>query len=259
VADQIHAGQPLLIEPGSTLSHIPFQALLDRSGRYLADDHAIVLSLGLRYIPFGSSLDHGITSDSEALIVAAETGGIDSDLRPVTNAASEATRTSGHFRHAQLLVGNQASLDNLDSILPHAEVFHFAGHAGMNNEEMGLLLRRSQTDPLTGVFSAPRLHSGSLPNLKIAVLSACSTEGSNPNTLDPQSLARAMLRAGAADVVASRWDVDSKATEMLMARFYDLMLTDHAVSEALNGAELSLRQQYSHPYYWAAFDVFGKN
>jgi len=31
------------------------------------------------------------------------------------------------------------------------------------------------------------------------------------------------------------------------------------VSEALNGAELSLRQQYSHPYYWAAFDVFGKN
>ena len=259
IADHIHAGQPLLIEPGPSLAQIPFQALLDRSGRYLADDHAIVLSPGLRYIPFESSPEHGISSDSEALIVASEAGGVDSGLRPVTNVASEAGRTSDHFHHAQLLVGDQASLENLDSMLPHAEVFHFAGHAGMNDGEMGLLLRRSQTDSLTGVFSASRLRMGTLPNLKIAVLSACSTEGSNPNTLDPQSLARAMLRAGAADVVASRWDVDSKATEMLMTRFYDLMVTDHPVSEALNGAELSLRQQYSHPYYWAAFDVFGKN
>jgi CHAT domain-containing protein len=259
VADQIHAGRPLLIEPGPSLSQVPFQALLDRSGRYLADDHAILLSPGLRYVPFGSSLDHGVNSDSEALIVASEAGGVDSGLRPVTNALSEANRTSEHFRHPQLLVGDQASLDNLDSMLPRAEVFHFAGHAGMSNGEMGLLLRRSQTDPLTGVFSAPLLHIGTLPNLKIAVLSACSTEVSNPGTLDPQGLARAILRAGAADVVASRWDVDSKATEMLMTRFYDLMLTGHPVSEALNGAELSLRQQYSHPYYWAAFDVFGKN
>jgi len=68
-----------------------------------------------------------------------------------------------------------------------------------------------------------------------------------------------MLGAGAADVVASRWNVDSAATGRLMLRFYDLLLSGKTAPEALNEAEIYLRQEYVHPYYWAAFAAFGKN
>jgi CHAT domain-containing protein len=60
-------------------------------------------------------------------------------------------------------------------------------------------------------------------------------------------------------VVASRWNVDSIATEDFMGSFYDSLLSGHDPVEALQAAANSLRHMRgrAHPYYWAAFSVFG--
>jgi CHAT domain-containing protein len=62
-------------------------------------------------------------------------------------------------------------------------------------------------------------------------------------------------------VVASRWNVDSNATAMLMGSFYARLLEGQSVSNALTSARKSIRyqEQFSHPYYWAAFEAFGSN
>jgi CHAT domain-containing protein/tetratricopeptide (TPR) repeat protein len=256
IANKIVPGKPLLIEVDPSLSSLPFQALMDPTGHYLADDHTVLLSPGLHYLQ--TKRTPYITSQSRALVVANTTGGSDSGLQPVNDVVPEAQRVATHFATSQLLVGDRASIEEIKRDLPQAAVFHFAGHAGMNNGEVGLLLNTSASDSSTAAFTASDVKS--LPVLQLAVLSACSTEqGSSPTILDPESLVRAMLRAGAADVVASRWNIDSTATGHLMPRFYDLLLSGKAVPAALNEAEISLRQEYVHPYYWAAFAAFGKN
>ncbi len=77
----------------------------------------------------------------------------------------------------------------------------------------------------------------------------------------PDNLVRRFLAAGAREVVASRWAVDSKATLELMSKFYGLLVEGETPAAALAGAARSLRKQsiYAHPYYWASFSVFGED
>jgi CHAT domain-containing protein len=98
------------------------------------------------------------------------------------------------------------------------------------------------------------------------------------------------ILAGAKSVVGSLWAVQDWPTALLMVRFYDNLLGGLALPQALRQAQHWLRQldrgqaedliarsglgrrevevhrrwlywqgetPYSHPYYWAAFAVFG--
>jgi CHAT domain-containing protein len=95
----------------------------------------------------------------------------------------------------------------------------------------------------------------------LVVLSACSSaNGITGAFADRDSLARQLVSKGVPEVVASRWLVNSKATALLMAAFYTELSRKLTVAEALQKAALSLRtqQEFSHPFYWAGFSVFGK-
>jgi len=54
--------------------------------------------------------------------------------------------------------------------------------------------------------------------------------------------------------------VDSNSTEQLMKRFYANLVDHRSVSESLRRAQNELRvdPELQHPYYWAAFSVFGR-
>jgi CHAT domain-containing protein len=60
-------------------------------------------------------------------------------------------------------------------------------------------------------------------------------------------------------VIAARWRIDSTGTAGLIEEFYQGLLRGQAVSEALRAAALAVkrRPQSEHPYYWAAFSIFG--
>ena len=73
----------------------------------------------------------------------------------------------------------------------------------------------------------------------VVVLSACSTAAGA--SVDPDSLVRRFLAAGAAGVVASQWAVDSASTQSLMRTLYSRLLAGHPVSEALWAAKESIR------------------
>jgi CHAT domain-containing protein len=72
-------------------------------------------------------------------------------------------------------------------------------------------------------------------------------------------LARAILAQGVPHVLATRWNVDSAASETLMISFYDSLLAGASPPRALAAAEAVLRLTEPHPYYWAGFDAFGQN
>src|SRR5205085_7778557 len=91
-------------------------------------------------------------------------------------------------------------------------------------------------------------------------LSACETgRGQLRGGEGLMGLAWAFRAAGCPSVIASQWQVDDAATASLMDRFYKALRTGKPKDEALRAAMLSVRGEpgHGHPYYWAAFQVFG--
>jgi CHAT domain-containing protein len=96
--------------------------------------------------------------------------------------------------------------------------------------------------------------------LKLAVLSACSTTQDDDEATGAGSVARAFLRTGVPAVIATGWPIDSSSTEIFMRSFYRDLVRGQTVAAALQQAEHQMQttSQYQHPYYWAAFEVFGR-
>ena len=69
------------------------------------------------------------------------------------------------------------------------------------------------------------------------------------------------MAAGSKSVVASLWKVDDRATAVLMADFYELMLQKGMPpAAALRAAKLNMMRdkQWNAPYYWAGFELQGE-
>jgi len=96
--------------------------------------------------------------------------------------------------------------------------------------------------------------------MDLVVLSACSTaEADLDIARSPNGLVQAFLSAGAREVVASTWDVDSRGTFSFTQAFYSEYRKRHDTAAAVNSAARALRAQSrtAHPFYWASFQAFG--
>lgn len=98
-----------------------------------------------------------------------------------------------------------------------------------------------------------------LSRMKLAVFSACGTAKPS-ETSETDSLVSEFLQAGAHNVVASRWNVDSMATTDFVDIFYSSVLSGDSVADAVQNAANTFRNrpERAHPYYWAAFSAFGR-
>jgi len=84
-------------------------------------------------------------------------------------------------------------------------------------------------------------------------------------------MARSFLFAGSQAVVASHWQVDTRATKMLIENYGKYLKENKGRLEALEaarkvvknavveyGKERKIRVSYAHPYFWAAFVLLGE-
>jgi CHAT domain-containing protein len=244
----------LVIDADDAFAGLPFEALADAHGRYLADRFSIVASRGV-YYRGDSRTATSIEPDSVATVAAvpSPSQAFDLPLSPLPDALQEADAVAREFVGAQLLKGDQATAEAISSRLSNSQLFHFAGHALASAGHSGLLLSDS-------FLSAEELRKVPVPKLGLAVLSACETQdGSTGEGEDGDGLVRVFLAAGVPNVVASRWSVDSSATRQFMELFYQNLLAGHDVAFSIRQAQVSLRSRngMSHPYYWAAFSAFG--
>jgi len=262
IASYLDPNRTLVVEADDGLAAIPFAALVDPTGAYLVDNFRLAYLPSIGYRPVLRSGSR-ISRRDAALIVSSPALSVkDQAHYPVLpSAQAEAENVASHFDRPTLLTGKEATGLALSQALPSAAVFHFAGHARLEPGHSGLLLAPESGGPDAASFllTADHIAEQPLSHLRLAVLSACSTAlNASEDFGGAGSLARAFLRSGVPDVIASRWSVDSAATEQLMHVFYQ-----HAMEADAPGAlQSSMRQVRSlpgraHPYYWAAFDVFG--
>ena len=257
----------LVIETDQAIANIPLSALLDPQDRYFGDSYEIVLSRGMLYRrSFRPTMN--ISSRQKALIVGspALTGDLAESLAPLGDALQEANYVASKFKTSTLLTGRRATLETVKHKLAQSDLFHFAGHALILSEYVGLLLARpdSQNDNGAGdsaILDSNALASLNLSSIQLAVFSACSTaKDENAGEGSAESLVNLFLRAGVSQVLATRWKVDSRITARFMQVFYDNLLSGASVISSVRTAELQLRTntETRHPYYWAAFSVFSQ-
>ncbi|WP_204140067.1 CHAT domain-containing tetratricopeptide repeat protein [Halomicronema sp. CCY15110] len=112
-----------------------------------------------------------------------------------------------------------------------------------------------------GILTALEAASLNLYGTQLVVLSACETaQGEVVSGEGVYGLRRAFTLAGAESLVMSLWRVEDEGTQDLMVRYYENLLSGMGRSEALRLVQLEMIQagdQYSHPYYWAAFVLTG--
>jgi CHAT domain-containing protein/tetratricopeptide (TPR) repeat protein len=256
VADKLADGKLLAIEPDGSLGRVPMEALVDDDGRYLSERETLLYSFGFydRTHQRSSSVLSGAASALVATVSVSDVEG-GKELPPLANLDVEAAMVVNHFPAARLLQEKQATVAVVRKELHTVSVFHFGGHAIDSAERSGLLLA-------DGVFTVDTLKTDKLESLQLAVLAACDTAGgTTKDSSDYDSLVKGFLRAGVPHVVASRWNVDSATTTVFMKEFYSSLLTGHSVSESVTQSQRSLKRNWatSHPYYWAAFTVFGQH
>ena len=154
----------------------------------------------------------------------------------------------------------------LSGELNEYRIVHFATHGWLDSRQPALsglvlsLLDRKGA-PVNGFLFAHDVYNLQL-RADLVVLSACRTAlGKDVKGEGLTGLTRGFMHAGAPRVVASLWEVDSRATAELMTRFYSRMLNDKlAPAAALRAAQLSMWRddRWHSPYNWAGFIIQGE-
>ncbi len=99
-----------------------------------------------------------------------------------------------------------------------------------------------------------------LEGTQLVTLSACSTGlGSQATGEGVYGLQRALRVAGARSTLLSLWEVDDAATKAFMVNYYTLLKQGMGRAESLRQVQRKLRgfAQWSHPHFWAAWQLSG--
>ncbi len=163
---------------------------------------------------------------------------------------------------SNLYVKAEANEKNIKAIdLKQYKYIHFATH-GVVDEANPELSRIFLSDD--GGEEDGNLYSGELYNIELdaelVTLSACETGlGKISKGEGIIGLSRALLYAGARNIVVSLWTVSDASTAELMINFYDELSRSHDYALALRNAKRSLIQgeEYADPYFWAPFILIG--
>jgi CHAT domain-containing protein len=244
----------LVIIPNGPLHFLPFQALINKKGRYLVEKYSLV------YSPSAS-------------------------VYIVSN--DKLTKTGSRFMGMALSdvnIGNYAGLpgteDEVKKILPlfkdnisafskdctetfvkrnagNYDFIHFATHGIYNyRQPLYSCLLFPQTEEDDGNLNVFEVFELNL-NAKLVTLSACETGLGNLNQGDELTgLSRAFLFAGSSSVLVSLWAVADYPTALLMSDFYSY-LKEHNLQEALTLAQRNTLKQYPQPIYWSPFILIG--
>ena len=105
-----------------------------------------------------------------------------------------------------------------------------------------------------GMLTAYEIAQLNLSNTRLVVLSACETAlGDLQGFEEVVGLQRAFRLAGVKEMIVSLWRVSDKTSMELMTLFYRNMLSGRSTRDALHSAQMTMKDKYKQPFFWAAF------
>jgi CHAT domain-containing protein len=164
---------------------------------------------------------------------------------------------------ARLVKLNEATETTVkESELKNYKYLHFATHGIVDEESPELsriFLKESTSDD--GDLYSGEIYNLSL-NADLVALSACQTGlGKISKGEGVIGLSRALVYAGARNIMVSFWSVSDASTSQLMTGFYQNALASSSPAFRKNLQQVKIRmiteKKYGAPYYWAPFVLIG--
>jgi CHAT domain-containing protein/tetratricopeptide (TPR) repeat protein len=264
----------LTIIPAGRLGVIPFEALLtsevdDETENYdqlpyLLNSYDVNTQYAAALLTKGHELSSA--SSGSACILAPVTFSIHG-LPELPATASEAMNLNNLFTKNGIISKSYTYSDaneiNIKSSeIANSQYLHFATHGVVDEKkpELSQIFLASNSATEDG-----NLYTGEIYNLQLnadlVTLSACQTGlGKIYKGEGIVGLSRALLYAGANNMLVSLWSVADQSTASLMVSFYEKALDKYSYSEGLQMAKKEMIQQktYAAPYYWAPFILIGQ-
>ena len=269
----------IIIVPDGGLHLLPFDALVDDTGRYLVFSHTITYATSASALYLANSVKHPPTQqtflgiggipyeqNAELTKIATLRGYVSGPLvnLPASKdeilAAQATTQSDGQ----STLIGTSATKSAFEhSDLADHAIIHLAVHGVANEkhpERAALILLSDTSAGDDGILEASEivhLHT----NADLVVLSACDTAvGRLQGEEGIANLSLAFQLAGAKAVVSTLWTIEDTTALYLMKRFYAHLAERNTIAWALTAAKRDMLRNYGAqavPYYWASFKLEG--
>ena len=187
-------------------------------------------------------------------------------LTPLPASREEVLDIAALFPQTKTFLGPEATEEQVKSVGKDVRYLHFACHGLLDerspmNSALALTIPESpQEGRDNGLLQAWEIFERVRLDADLVTLSACdSALGSEMGGEGLLGLTRAFQYAGARSVLATLWSVSDISTAALMKRLYSQLRAGRSKDQALQAAQTALIRlpKYSHPYYWAAFQLTG--
>ena len=245
-------GSEIVVVPDRSLYRVPFSALMNEKGEFLAERFRI------RYTPSLTTLK--LIQDSPANYHC-ETGVLlvgDPAVGPIPRLpwAKKEVEMIGNILNVRPLTGEEATKEAVLHKIHSVSLIHIAAHGEPERGHIALApSNREKNDFLLTMadISAVRLRA------KLVVLSCCHSGKGHIKAEGVVGIARAFLGSGARSVLASLWAVDDEATMAFMKQFYQHLVNEKSASESLHESMKWMRENpdYSEVKKWAPFVLIG--
>lgn len=267
--------ESLVLLPSGRMSIIPFEALLTKA---IKDPNTpfdqmpyLIKNFNIRY-EFSAGLLLQKKNSAQTIVSAKLLAPVNfpknDNLNSLPGTEKEVNEIQNLLKSKSIpcdvLTQNNANETAIkDEALKDFSLLHFATHGIVDedNPELSCVFLRSDSESEDG-----NLYSGEIYNLhlnaNLVTLSACETGlGKISKGEGVIGLSRALVYAGARNLIVSFWSVADESTSELMTNFYQTLLQKQNVSfsEGLRESKLELirKGKYAAPYYWAPFILIG--
>ena len=261
-------GSQVVIVPDGPLALVPFAALVDENGRYVAESGArirLVPSLAAGHIiskrprnPIRTAL---IIGDPHVHKILKE--GKIIPVPRIPSAVKEA-QLIGRVLRCKPLTGRKATKEEFLRNVESADLIHIAAHGDAERGEILLAAPSGTGEDQAVPIDEVMLKVSDLETKRIraqlVVLSSCYSARGKVQGEGVVGMARAFLGAGAHAVLVALWAVDDDVTYPMIGIFYEGLLQGKSASEALSDAMKVVREsqdRFRHPRFWAPFILLG--
>jgi len=264
----------LVFVPTGRMSVVPFETLLTKDVGNNVDYRNLPYLLSkysIRY-EFSAGLvlqkkTQTSTSISSVMLCAPVTFSKKDNLNELPGTEAEVNTIDQLFKskniESKIYLKDQATEAVIKSgSLKNYSLVHFATHGIVdeNNPELSRIYLQNTTGTEDGNLFAGEIYNLEF-NADLVALSACQTGlGKISKGEGVIGLSRALVYAGAKNIIVSFWSVADESTSKLMTDFYTQLLENQSASysQDLRNAKLNLlKGSYAAPYYWAPFVLIG--
>ena len=253
--------QNLIIIPDGILSFIPFDALLTKELTTIKPYektpflvHSLNVSYQLSFYDFILGNEQQI-KNAKILAVFPQ---FKNTAKELSFSLEEAAGIKKNYK-TKILKNEEANTNNFLNELPNYPIVHLSTHA-----HGGTFITSPQIEFIDKKISLDQLYSLQL-DTKLVILSACETGvGKLIKGEGVFNLARGFTYAGANNILFSLWNVNDKATALLMNKFYLALSKRNTTSQSLALAKRNylkdntISNSKKSPFYWASFVYYGE-